>query len=229
VLFLYKYFYFIENVVQKAYNIIMNEKIGLLGAGGQSSETESYLTTDKVQFKAVDKGYIENENEIDITDPTDSEELLPVVASVGAPAARKDMVEKWPGRNYATVVSSEAYVGVDTIIGEGSIIAPRAVITTGVEIGRHSIINIATTLSHGDKIGDFVTISPGAHLGGDVVVGDGVFIGIGAIISNGLVIAEGSVIGAGAVVIESILQKNSVVVGVPARVVKVNEEWLRNV
>lgn len=207
----------------------MSEKIGLLGAGGQSSETESYIGSGGVQFRAVDKEYISRHDDIDIIHPSDYEELVPVIASVGAPAARRDMVEKWPGKNFAKVVSSEAYVGEDTKIGEGSIIAPRAVITTGVEIGRHTIINIAATLSHGDKVGDFVTISPGAHLGGNVVVGDGVFIGIGAIISNGLEIAEGSVVGAGAVVMDSILQKNSVVVGVPARVIKVNEEWLRNV
>lgn len=207
----------------------MSEKIGLLGGGGQSAEMESYIGSDNVQFRAVDKEYISKQGDIDIVNPSDYETTTPVIASVGAPGLRRELVQKWPGKNYVKFVSEDAYVGQDVEIGEGSIIAPRVVITTAVEIGRHAIINVAATLSHGDKIGDFVTISPGAHLGGDVTVGAGAFIGIGAIVSNGIEIAEGTVVGAGAVVVDNILQKNSVAVGVPAKIIKINEDWLRNV
>jgi len=207
----------------------MNEKVGLLGSGGQSAETESYLGSDTVKFRAIDKAYISRSNDIDIVNPTEDERIIPVVAAVGAPALRRELVEKWPGKNFTKVISKEAYIGKDTLIGDGTTIAPKVVITTAVKIGRHVIINIAATLSHGVELGDYVTISPGAHIAGDVTIGDGVFVGIGAIVSNGVEIAEGSVIGAGAVVINDILDNNSVVVGIPAKVIKLNEDWLRNV
>lgn len=207
----------------------MSEKIGIIGSGGQASEAASYVGRDIVGFKAIDKEYIKEEDEIDILTPSEFQKVTPVISAIGAPAVRRSMVEKWPGEKYTVIVSEEAYVGDRVHIGEGTIIAPRAVITTEVSIGKHSLINVAATLSHGDKLGDFVTISPGAHIGGNVELSDGVFVGIGAIISNGLYIAEGTVVGAGAVVVDNIEEPNTVVVGIPAKKIRQNQGWLQSV
>lgn len=211
--------------------IAMSEKIGILGAGGQADETESYLTDSEVDFYALSEQYVDRENErqINIVSPTDYQRMLPVVAAIGAPAIRKALVEQWPGEKYATVRADMSYVDKSAEIGAGSIIAPRSVITTNVKIGEHCIVNVAATVSHDCKIGDFVTISPGAHIAGHVELGDGVFVGIGAIISNNIKIAPGVVIGAGAVVIRDVEEENSVLVGTPAKVIKHNGGWLRAV
>jgi acetyltransferase-like isoleucine patch superfamily enzyme len=50
-----------------------------------------------------------------------------------------------------------------------------------------------------------------------------------ASISNGVKIASGCVIGAGAVVLDSINVKNSVVLGMPAKAIKENDGWLREI
>lgn len=207
------------------------EKIGILGAGGQADEAESFLPPDSVAFRAISKEYIKepSENKIDIASPEDYQKIVPVVAAIGAPEVRRKMVNEWPGQEYSTIIAEHAYVDRSSHIGEGSIIAPRAVITTGVEVGSHTIINVAATISHDCKLGNYVTVGPGAHIAGNVTIGDGAFIGIGAVISNNIFIAEGCVVGAGSVVIESINTPNTVVVGAPARSIRVNQGWLNEV
>jgi sugar O-acyltransferase (sialic acid O-acetyltransferase NeuD family) len=207
------------------------EKIGIIGNGGQADEAESYLIDKEVQFNALSKQYI-NTNErrqIDVLNPEEYEKALPVVAAIGAPAIRRKMVEAWPGETFTTIKAELSYIDKSARIDEGSIIAPRAVITTNVEIGKHSIVNVAASISHNCKLGDYVTVGPGAHIAGNVELGNGVFVGIGAIISNNIKIADGCVIGAGAVVIADSLIENSVLIGTPAKVIRQNEGWLNEV
>lgn len=207
----------------------MNQAVGLLGSGSQADETESYLGPDrKVVFRAVSAEYLDAqaEDQIDIEQPGDRQNI-PVIAALGAPGLRREIVSKWPFDNYCSVIAEQAYVDSKAKIGGGTIIAPMAVVTTNAVIGKHVIINIGATINHDAVIGDYVTIGPGVHIAGRVKIGDGVFIGIGASISNNVNIAAGSVIGAGAVVTEDIPAENSVAVGVPAKVIKRNEDWLR--
>lgn len=210
----------------------MIQAVGLLGSGAQADEIESFLDAQRaVSFRAVSIQFFNPENPklINIDNPG-MYTGMPVVAAIGAPGVRKDMVATWGDeKNYITVTSAAAYVDSSSSIGEGSVIAPMAVITTNVSIGKHVIVNVGATVSHDVIIGDYVTIGPGVHIAGRVTIGDGVFIGIGASISNNLIIAAGSVIGAGAVVMHDILEKNSVAVGVPARVIRKNEDWLREI
>lgn len=207
------------------------EKIGLIGSGGQADEAESFLTDQEVAFRALSPEYLDpnDPSKINILDPTEYQRTLPVIAAIGAPALRRKLVEAWPGNRFETIRAELSYVDKTAKIGEGSIIAPRAVITTNVEIGKHAIINVAASVSHNCKLGDYVTVSPGAHIAGNVELGDGVFVGIGAIISNNIRIANGVVVGAGAVVIRDIDIENSVVVGSPAKIIKENEGWLSEI
>jgi sugar O-acyltransferase (sialic acid O-acetyltransferase NeuD family) len=207
------------------------EKIGIIGRGGQADEASSFLKDREVDFYALSEQYLDqtDESQIDIAKPQEYQRILPVVAAIGAPAVRKEMVEQWSGDNFTTIVAEYAYVDVTSKIGEGTIVAPRAVITTNVEIGKHAIINVGASISHDCRLGDYVTISPGAHIAGRVTIGDGVFIGIGAIINNNISIAPGTVVGAGAVVVKDIQQENSVVVGTPAKTIRINDGWLREV
>jgi sugar O-acyltransferase (sialic acid O-acetyltransferase NeuD family) len=212
----------------------MEEKVGIIGAGGQANEAEAYLQESgkEVLFNAIDSNFIDRTkrgNQIDVVEPDEFQRLTPVIAAIGAPLTRRQMVEKWPGERFISVVSKEAYVEGSVKIGEGSIIAPRTVITTDVDIGKHCIINIAATVSHDCCIGEFSTIGPGAHIGGRVRIGRGAFIGIGAIIKNNISVADGVVIGAGAVLVEDVTEPNSVYVGVPAKKIGTNEDWLSEV
>ncbi len=208
----------------------MAKNIGLLGKGGHASEVKYYAEANDLEviFNAVDHEYI-NGNEIDILKPSNEQKDIQVMVAVGAPEIRREMVKKWPGDNFATIIARGVIIGDRVSIAEGSLVAPGVVLTCDIKVGKHSIINIASTISHGCSLGDYVTVCPGVHVAGNVSLGDGVFVGIGANINNNIKIANGVVIGAGALIIEDIMEENSVYVGVPARKVNINNGWLRDV
>jgi sugar O-acyltransferase (sialic acid O-acetyltransferase NeuD family) len=205
----------------------MSQAIGLLGSGAQADEIESYLEDGQdVAFRAVSEKYLDPQKP-NVINIKDTEKLsTPVIAAVGAPGLKRDMIGAWSGSQYRTLIAKDAHVDAGAQFGEGTVVSPMTVITTNVTLGNHVLVNIGATISHDVTVGDFTTISPGVHIAGKVKIGNGVFIGIGAVISNNLSIADGCVIGAGSVVIHDITKKNSVVVGVPAEIIRTNEDWL---
>ena len=62
---------------------------------------------------------------------------------------------------------------------------------------------------------------------GGIIIGDGVWIGVGVIVLDGVQIGNGAVIGAGSVVTGDI-PENAIAFGVPARVVKMRTDNIRN-
>lgn len=201
-------------------------EVGIIGSGGQADEIESYLGRPSL-FRAVDKEFAVGEL-VDVSDPTEEQKATPIVVAVGAPLIRKELVGRWKGSSFDTLVVADK-VDSSLVIGKGSIIAPGCIVTTNVFVGNHTLVNIGVTLSHNTRVGDYVTISPGVNIAGNVQIGDGVFIGIGATISNGVTLASGVVVGAGAVVLKSIEEENSVHAGVPASKIGQNESWLREI
>ncbi|MCU1441450.1 MAG: hypothetical protein JWP85_2447 [Rhodoglobus sp.] len=201
---------------------------GLLGAGGQSDETAEYALPDLPAFRAVSPEFLDagRTDLIDITTDDLALRSVPVVAAIGAPGLKRDLVGAWGGTAYRTVISSAAWVSPSATIGAGCILAPHAAVSTRATLGNHVLINIGASVSHDAVIGDFVTVSPGSRIGGRARIGDGVFIGIGATVSSAVAIASGTVIGAGAVVVHDIAEPG-VYIGVPARRLRVQEDWLR--
>lgn len=206
----------------------MEETIGFLGDGAQADECEDFAAGVVVEFRAVPAKYLNADRAalIDIGAVPLEQRRRRVVATVGAPAVRRDLVELWPGSEFATIVSPAAWVSRSAAIGEGTVVAPGSTVSARVEIGRHVLVNIGATISHDVVVGDFSTISPGANLGGRCAIGEGVFVGIGAVVSSDVSVASGAIIGAGAVVIDDIAVQG-VYVGVPARLIRETVDWLR--
>jgi acetyltransferase-like isoleucine patch superfamily enzyme len=155
--------------------------IVLLGSGGQADEAESFLPTDvRVIFRAIDPEFMGSASSarcVDIYAFCDTEAVA--TAAVGAPGLRKQLVEKWGGRNYYSIIAGSSEIAESTIIEDGCIVAPGAIVTTNSVIGRHTILNVAVTIGHNCDVGKYVTISPGVNIAGNVRIGDGVFVGIG--------------------------------------------------
>jgi sugar O-acyltransferase (sialic acid O-acetyltransferase NeuD family) len=144
---------------------------------------------------------------------------LPVIGSVGAPDVRERLVTRWPGAEFATVVSARAWVAGDATLGAGSTVAPFAAINRFAAIGEHVIVNVGAQVAHDVTIGEYCTICPGVTIGGGVTVGRGVFLGIGCTIRDRVVIGDGAVVAAGAVVVADV-GSGTTVQGVPARLVR---------
>jgi len=199
--------------------------IGLIGNGGHAREIASYLGKGRVAFNAVHPAYLTGESGL-IDIGTTAEELLacPVVAAVGSPGLKRELLAVWRGKTFATIVAPTATMLTQTALGDGVILAPSVVISVGVTLGPHVHVNVGATISHDCTVAEFGTISPGAHIGGGVHIGPGTFLGIGSIVRDHVSICEGALIGAGAVVVKDITTPGTYV-GNPARWMSNRSGW----
>lgn len=199
----------------------MGAPFGLLGAGAQTNEVIEYAVHRRAVFRAVTSEYlidgVHDLIDIDTRDATLLE--VEVVAAVGDPVLRRELVRRWGGTRFTSIVHSTAVVSPTARIAPGAILAPTSVVSTNVTIGEHAIINIGASVSHDSVLGGFVSLSPGARIAGGCHVGDGVFFGVNASVLPRTRIADGVAIGAGAVVIDD-LSERGVYAGVPARLVR---------
>jgi len=137
------------------------------------------------------------------------------VIAVGNPTLREKIYSANPNMIWAHDFSFTNYSGFDTILGEGSVVAPNTVLTVKVKIGIHCYLHIGSIINHNVEIGNFSVVSPGAVLLGGVKIGERVLIGANATILPDLFVGDGAIIGAGAVVTKNILA-GSIVIGNPA-------------
>lgn len=153
---------------------------------------------------------------VDVVSSTDAR----VVICTGSPTnwwsrtllARRLAIE--PER-YATIVHPSVSLGVDTLLGHGTILLAGCVTTASVDVGAHVVAMPGVILTHDDRIGDGVTFGSGVRLGGGVVVERGAYLGAGSLVREGLAIGAWAFLGMGSVLLES-LPSAEVWVGSPA-------------
>lgn len=212
-------------------------QIIIVGAGGHGSEVACYVKELERAGQVTLLGFID-----------DGKPVGPMVGGevLGTMEALHDMVQLHPYARYitafgnnalrlrvvsklasmglpslvpATVVSLAAWSGLDVNIGEGTCVAPGAVLTSRVTVGRHCIINVKASLAHDTVVGDYCNINPSATICGNVTIGEGSFIGAGATVIEKRKIGAWTIIGAGSVVTQD-LPDGVTAVGVPARIIK---------
>jgi sugar O-acyltransferase (sialic acid O-acetyltransferase NeuD family) len=149
---------------------------------------------------------------------------LPVIVAIGDNRRRLQKLQwlKQHGVIIASVVHHASVISSDARIGVGTVVMAGAVINTGSVIGEGCIINSRAVVEHDCVLADGVHISPGASLGGGCLLSTGVWIGIGASVKQMINFGEFSIAGAGSAVVKPVLAKQ-VVAGVPARLIKINE------
>ncbi len=135
-----------------------------------------------------------------------------VLVSVGAPTARRAIVErlKRAGAGFARLYDHcPAFVFPGVQIGSGTFIGPSSYVGPLTTIGEHVQIMSACSIGHDVVIEEFCTICPSCTVSGYVVLEQGVFLGAGTTVVNGrpgapLRIGEGAKISAGSVVTKSV-------------------------
>lgn len=137
------------------------------------------------------------------------------VIGVGNNQIRKCIAEKY-NVQWHTLIHPTASIGLDVILGSGTVILANSVINSSVIVGNHCIINTGAIVEHDNILENYVHIAPGAILGGTVLVGERTQIGIGATVKNNISICENSLVGAGAVVVQDIISCGNYI-GLPAR------------
>ena len=106
----------------------------------------------------------------------------------------------------SAIVSTSAKLGINTFLGEYSVI--RTAATTGNGL----LLQSGAVISHHCQVGDFVSIGPNATVASRACIGDRTLVGVGATIKPGVRVGSDCTVGAGAVVVSDIAAK-SVVVG----------------
>jgi sugar O-acyltransferase (sialic acid O-acetyltransferase NeuD family) len=117
------------------------------------------------------------------------------------------------------VVSPDAVVNEEVILGAGTMVFDGAVVNSGSVIGDCCIVNTGSIVEHDCVLGSDVHVAPGATVSGGCRVGDHSMIGAGATVIHGVGICSGCLVGAGSVVTED-LAEPGVYAGAPARRVR---------
>ena len=177
----------------------MNQKPVIIGGGGharslmamapEEMKPEAYVDLSDImslRYLGTDEEFLADEKNAG----------LPLIIGFVAPAScsmepRKNLIERYSGRHFATIIAEDATVERDAVIGAGSMIFHRAVVNTGVFLGDHVIINTGAIVEHDTTVGSNTFIGPGAILLGGVAVGRDVYIGAGSCIRNGATICDG--------------------------------------
>lgn len=146
---------------------------------------------------------------------------LSIVIAIGDPNIKSQLVERLtnPALSFPVLTHPTAVIGVEIVLGEGTMITAGCVLTADIQVGKHVLINLNSTIGHDVILGDYSSIMPGAHISGAVNVGKRVFIGTGVAVLQHISIHDDAIIGAGAVVTKSINSPETVV-GIPARTLK---------
>ncbi len=144
---------------------------------------------------------------------------LVVVVGIGDAGVRARVVAGLPWgrvRSADPLVHPDATVGSRCSLGEGTVVAAGARLTTNVTVGAHCYVGPNAAIGHDVVMEDAATIYPGAVLSGNVHVGRAATVGAGAAVRQGLLIGDGAMVGLGAAVVTDV-PPGATVIGVPAR------------
>jgi sugar O-acyltransferase (sialic acid O-acetyltransferase NeuD family) len=150
---------------------------------------------------------------------------IEVAIALGEPRHRIALREKVQQHGYslATLIHPTAFIGTDTVIGEGTIIQYAAFISCNVTIGSNVYIQLHVDVGHDTIIGCDSVISPKVNISGNCRIGDRTYIGLSVPIKEQVIIGSDTIVGMGALVIRDI-PDNVIAFGNPARVIKENTE-----
>jgi sugar O-acyltransferase (sialic acid O-acetyltransferase NeuD family) len=89
------------------------------------------------------------------------------------------------------IISPDAYIARDVLIGEGTIVMNRAMVNCCARIGGNCIINSQALVEHDACLGDHCHIATGAIVNGGALIADEVFIGSQSVVVQEAEIAQG--------------------------------------
>jgi sugar O-acyltransferase (sialic acid O-acetyltransferase NeuD family) len=125
---------------------------------------------------------------------------------------------KLKGYQFATYISSHAFVWRNAKIGQNTFIFENNVIQPYVTIGDNCILWSGNHVGHRTVIHNHVFIASHSVISGYCDIGESCFIGVNTTFNDGVKVGESAVIGSGALVARD-AEAGKVYVGTPARAV----------
>jgi sugar O-acyltransferase (sialic acid O-acetyltransferase NeuD family) len=143
-----------------------------------------------------------------------------LIVAYGTSQEKQTTVAALAGRFvFSRLISPQASVAKDVLIGAGSIIYPMAVVQPNAQLGEHVKVGPSSVVSHDNIFGNFVNVTTGCSLGGRVTLEEGVTLNTGVNIVPGVTIGAWTTVGAGALVMKN-TGASELVYGVPAGLIR---------
>lgn len=209
-------------------------KLVICGEGGLGHEVlDLVLQLQKIGIKSYDeilfldedpdkKGYMEYKTfpSYEVYKTCDKDNTKFVIA-IGEPAYRIKLIKeiKAEGFGFETLIHPAAYIGLNTMIGDGTVVQRGAIISCDCKIGKNCFFQAYSSIGHDCILRDNCTISTNAAVSGGVAIGENTYIAVGSSVKQGIMIGSDTVIGMGSIVTRDI-PDNVIAIGNPARPMK---------
>ena len=212
------------------------KKIVIVGDGETAELAYEYFTHDsphEVVAFSVEREYAKKESLFglpvvhfeDVERAYDPAEYAAFVAvsytQLNRVRARLYREAKRKGYQFASYVSSRAFVWHNVEIGENCFIMEQNVLQYAVKVGNNVVMWSGNHVGHQSVIRDNVFVSSHVVISGYCEVGENCFLGVNSCLANNISMAEDCLIGMGAVVNKS-TEAGKVYVGNPAKPARVD-------
>lgn len=211
----------------------MESDLYIFGAGEFACIAYEYFTHDsdfEVKGFVVDENYLD-EYAADLPFPPistqefmakDNSKVVKVFVAIPATNLNKNRQNiyemlKNSGYQFASYISSSAFVWHNVKIGENCFIFENNVLQPYVEVGNNVILWSGNHLGHRSKVMDHVFISSHVVISGYCEIGKNSFLGVNSTLNDGIKVAPYTVIGASAHLVRN-TEEGLVYIGSPAKV-----------
>ncbi|MDR1514367.1 MAG: acetyltransferase [Synergistaceae bacterium] len=146
-------------------------------------------------------------------------EQIDAVISVGSPAAREKIFEKFkknPNVSFPPIVHPSSHVARGAVLSEGVLITGFCSVSPNTTLGKGVFLNGYCVVGHDTKIGDFSSLMSFSMIAGNVNMGKRILSGAGSVVVQGLNIGDDVLLCAGSVVVRDV-KESAKMMGNPAR------------
>jgi sugar O-acyltransferase (sialic acid O-acetyltransferase NeuD family) len=168
-------------------------------------------------------GYEVLGNERDLAEMCARTGLRRGIVGIGDNATRKRIAQLLrlaiPHIEYVTAVHPSATMSREVNLGQGALVMAKCYVGLNTKVGEGAVIATNSIFEHDGTMGEYSTLGAGTTTGGHVHLGICTAVCLGVTINHGMKVGDHTVIGSGSVVINDI-PSGIVAYGSPARVVR---------
>ena len=200
----------------------MNSPFVIFGAGGLGRELLGWIANCSTEMRlrfhvaafvseGVDVG--SKCHGIPVMSIEDWRERKPrYVVAIAEPTVKKRIVTMLDAYEWRaeTFIHDNVAVGVNSKIGQGSIVCPFCCISTDSTIGSHVLVNSGSGIGHDALVSDYSSLLGNVSVNGGAQIGVGVQLGARSMIYPGKKVGDWAKVGLGSVVLRNVKDKTTV-------------------